>query len=113
MACKVVLFAACGMSVPHGVFDSQEEALKHCSSVIGRKKAQRYTVETITELRARRDPKVFAAWEFTEPEDAVMVPDDAGVLEIIRIVYECRECGCEHEEPEAAFGCCSAMADVG
>lgn len=48
-----------------------------------------------------------AAWECTEPADAFMIPDTAGLLSLERVTWECRECGCACETPESARLCCT------
>ena len=46
-------------------------------------------------------------WELTEPEDSAMVPDTAGILELIPPErYACSECRGDYEDEDDALRCC-------
>ena len=58
-----------------------------------------------------------ARWEFTEPEDAMMVPDEAGVMTLTRVANpECPWCGNETTDPDDKYcdeDCWTAYTGLG
>jgi hypothetical protein len=65
----------------------------------------------ITRARRRGFPLVILErgqeWEIQEPDGCAGVPDACGTLALRHVTFECRECGCEHEERDDALQCCT------
>jgi hypothetical protein len=65
--------AYCGMSIPHGEFETRDEARTAAARIIRRRRRQGFPVTTLD--RGER-------WEIEEPDDCFMVPDQCGVLSL-------------------------------
>lgn len=90
MPYSVTLNAHCGMAVPHLDDADRLDARKEAARVLRDARRTRHAVSVLK--RGRK-------WEITEPPDAVMVPDTAGVLAIrftdpFAHLPDCPECGC-------------------
>lgn len=75
MTYKLTMYAYCGMPVPideGSLFDMRDRAKRW----LERRRKLGYSVDMLT----RRG--VGWEWEVGEPEDAIMIPDDAGILSI-------------------------------
>lgn len=70
---RVSFYAFCGMPIPHAEGMTREEARDHCAEYLRRYRRKGRTVTTLN--RGRR-------WEILEPEDCMMIPDDAGTLRL-------------------------------
>lgn len=73
MTIKVQMAAFCGMVYDVATGEEPEEARRRVARFLRRKRNAGYGVSTLE--RGQR-------WEVTEPEDAFMIPDDAGILSI-------------------------------
>jgi hypothetical protein len=68
--------AYCGMRVPHGEFETRDDARAAVARIIRRRRRQGFPVTTL---------KPGEQWEIQEPEDCFMVPDQCGVLALTEI----------------------------
>jgi hypothetical protein len=93
---KVTHYSYCGMSYGQD-FETAQDARAYAASRISVYR-KRYPVTTLNRG---------ISWEILEPDDAVMVPDACGKLEIKHITFECRECGSKHDTQNEALICCS------
>lgn len=83
---QVTMYAHCGMKVPIADGLSELDALERVLRYVDRRVKRGYEA---TELGPGR-------FELTEPEDSMLVPDDAGIIAAERDTvpaWECRECG--------------------
>lgn len=80
-----------------------------------RRDARRECAQRLRDARATGVPVAIvergAEWEVSEPDDCALIPDSAGLLTLTRTTWECRECGCEHGNREAAGECCAYPSD--
>lgn len=90
-------YAYCGMPGIPEEFDTYAEARSYAAEQI-REYRRDFAVTTLE--RGRQ-------WEILEPEDCAMVPDECGVLCIKTRLFDCRECGSQHESKDDAYSCCS------
>ncbi len=84
---KLKFVAHCGMS--YNITDelNLDEARQEIASLICLKREKRYSVNTLEKGKE---------YEFTEPKDYALVPDDAGILELVDLdegLPTCNECG--------------------
>ena len=88
----------CGLSMPRHEFDNAADARAYAAERIriARDKGREVTTD-----------KPGRSWEFLAPDDCMMIPDDAGMLVLGRVTWECRECGCAHETADDAAACCA------
>jgi hypothetical protein len=75
-----------------------------------RAEARRYAAERLRRYRRRFPVTTLergAKWEILEPDDAVLVPDACGTLNLEHVTWECRECGFAHDSQHDALHCCA------
>ena len=111
MPSLIKFYAHCGMASDLGEFEDRDDAIAEFDDICKRRREAGYTVEDITELRQERYPTIVRAAEVTEPEDAVMISDDVGILEIQPVFFKCYGCDSEFETQWAADECCGHAID--
>lgn len=97
---RVSFSAYCGLSRPYLMHDDRAAARKDAAAILRRRR--RLGLPCVTLERGAR-------WEVLEPEGALMVPDDCGLLALEHVTYECEECGSEHETLDEARACCQEL----
>jgi len=105
MPFKLMFYAHCGMTQELGKFDAIEDAYQEFASICDDRISAGHLVEDVTALRKQHREVVRAA-EILEPEDAAMISDDVGVLEVQIIWFKCYGCDSEFETQGAADDCC-------
>jgi len=78
---NVTTYAYCGMTLPHGEYESIEDARSRAAQRIRYLRSEDFPVVKIGPLE----------WEVEEPEDCMMVPDCCGTLCIEEVEDEIEE----------------------
>lgn len=93
------LNAYCGMSVVIDEGD-RDACRKTAARTIRARRKAGYKVVTIDRFRDGHEH--LRQWEFLEPEDCAMVPDNCGVLTLKTILWDCPWCG-QTFEPKTSY----------
>lgn len=94
-------FGYCGMRTIHRTYSDESEAREAAADLL-RKFRRKFDTQTITKG---------SQWEILEPADSVMVPDMCGCLYLTAETWQCKECGCEYANQDAAMQCCAYEPD--
>lgn len=94
--------AYCGMTVPHGEYDTLPSARVKIAAILRRRRRQGFPIAVLTRGRE---------WEVQEPDGALMVPDQCGILTLAvkHRPHACGECGTRYYDRQAAADCCTVQ----
>jgi hypothetical protein len=94
-------YGYCGMQTFREAFGDRADARDYVAERLARFR-RRFTVQTLGRGES---------WEILEPEGCMMVPDSCGTMRLVRVGFECPECGFEHDTKQEARECCAPEED--